>query len=54
VTGKDILKCMIHRSVHSMQFNMGGWYKQILGNNGLSNGLQHCGVELRWWGVYPC
>ena len=34
-----------------MQFNMDGWYKQIVGNNGLGDGLQYYGV--RWWGVYP-
>jgi hypothetical protein len=37
--GKDILRCMIHVHVHSMQFNMDGWYTQIVGNNGLGDGF---------------
>jgi hypothetical protein len=53
VTGKDILKCMIHRYVHSMQFNMDGWYKHIVGNNGLGDGLQHYGVEIEMVGSLP-
>jgi hypothetical protein len=44
---------MIHRYVHSMQFNMDGWYKHIVGNNGLGDGLQHYGVEIEMVGSLP-